>query len=178
LASPAAAGLASTTPTDSVASARADGRDGTSAEDVGLDSTGLATNISGVLSRGSGNYNVVLNLHPPELGQVQARISLRGDLLQVDLSPEHAAAHDALESALPALRDHLAQAGVEVDVTLGDPGAAHQGATAGERSGQGSDPAAESDVDAADAANAAPAAITAATSGSTPGEADHLHLVL
>ena len=76
-----------------------------------LDSAGLATNISGVLSRGSGNYNVVLNLHPPELGQVQARLSLRGDLLQVDLSPEHAAAHDALESALPALREQLGPSG-------------------------------------------------------------------
>ncbi len=141
---------------------------------MSLDTAGLATSISGALSRGSGSYNVVLNLHPPELGQVQATLSLRGDQLQVDLSPEHAAAHDALESALPALREHLAQGGVEVDVTLGDPGAAHHGASAGEGTEQGSDRVGGGAADEPDA-SALPAA---AAPGPLPGQADRLHLVL
>ncbi len=123
---PAAAGMVPTAVTGSVGSERGDAADAVLGADQPLDTAGLATTISGVLSRGSGTYNVVLNLHPPELGQVQARLSLRGDMLQVDLSPEHAATHDALESALPDLREHLAQGGVEVDVTLGDPGAPRQ----------------------------------------------------
>ena len=143
--------------------------------DVSLDPAGLAGSISGALSRGGGSYNVVLNLHPPELGQVQATLTLRGDQLQVDLSPEHAAAHDALESALPALREHLAQGGVEVDVTLGDPGGAHHGASAGEGTEQGSDRVGGED-DEADA-SLSPATPTAAA-GPRPGRADRLHLVL
>ena len=158
------------------------GTDGPSAagdEDLGdqaLDTTGLATSITGVLSRGDGNYNVVLNLHPPELGQLQARLSLRGDQLQVDLSPEHAAAHDALESALPALREHLGQGGLDVDVSLGERGAAPQGAPAdgggdqGSRSGAGGG----GQSDAPDAAGAP----TTATAPPLPGQADRLHLVL
>ena len=133
----------------------------TGAADVSLDTAGLATSISGALSRGSGSYNVVLNLHPPELGQVQATLSLRGDQLQVDLSPEHAAGHDALESALPALREHLAQGGVEVDVTLGDPGTAHQGAPAGGSTGQSSQRG-EADTDESDGSIAAASASAAA----------------
>ncbi len=147
----------------------------TGAADVSLDTAGLATSISGALSRGSGSYNVVLNLHPPELGQVQATLSLRGDQLQVDLSPEHAAGRDALESALPALREHLAQGGVEVDVTLGDPGTAHQGAPAGGSTGQSSQRG-EADTDESDGSIAAASASAAA--GPSPAQADRLHLVL
>jgi Flagellar hook-length control protein FliK len=147
----------------------------TGAADVSLDTAGLATSISGALSRGSGSYNVVLNLHPPELGQVQATLSLRGDQLQVDLSPEHAAARDALENALPALREHLAQGGVEVDVTLGDPGTAHQGAPAGGSTGQSSQRG-EADTDESDGSIAAASA--SASAGPSPAPADRLHLVL
>jgi flagellar hook-length control protein FliK len=183
-AAPAAtSGIAPSAAADAVESEH--GGDGTAATgdtgatysaDVSLDTAGLAGSISGALSRGGGSYNVVLNLHPPELGQVQATLSLRGDQLQVDLAPEHAAAHDALESALPALREHLAQGGVEVDVTLGDPAAAHHGASAGEGSEQGSDRAGGGEDDEPDAS--LPPATPTATARPRPGRADRLHLVL
>ncbi len=161
---------------DSVGSVRADATDAGLGSDEPLDTAGLATTISGVLSRGSGTYNVVLNLHPPELGQVQARLSLRGDLLQVDLSPEHATAHDALESALPDLREQLAQRGVEVDVTLGDPGAAQQGAPTGEQAGQNSGRSGETEGNLSDSSQ--PSASATAAAAPPPGHADRLHLVL
>jgi flagellar hook-length control protein FliK len=138
-----------------------------------MDTTGLATSISGVLTGGNGNYNVVLNLHPPELGQVQARLMLRGDQLQVDLSPDHAAAHDALESALPALREHLAQGGMEVDVTLGDPGAAAWGAATDRGSERSPDQKSETDDEGPDTSIPGADAVAAST-----GRADRLHLVL
>lgn len=158
-----------------------DGSGAVRAGDVVLDTAPLTTSISGMLNRGNGTSSVLLNLHPPELGQVQARLSLRGDLLQVELSPEHAAAHDALESALPSLRQHLAQQGVEVDVTLGDPGAAGQGGRHEGEAGQGSarDAAPASAAGDAEAPEAALSPLATGSEGAPPGSSDnHLHLVL
>ena len=63
-----------------------------------------------------------VSLHPPELGQVRALLSLQGDVLHVTLTPEHASGFDALSDALPTLHDQLAGGGVEVHVSLGQPG--------------------------------------------------------
>ncbi len=154
-------------------SERADATDLAGGSEASLDTAGLASSISGVFSRGSGSYNVVLNLDPPELGQVQARLVLRGDQLQVDLSPEHAAAHDALESALPALRAHLATGGLEVNVTVDERGAASQGAPTEGGTEQG---AHQSEADGDESGASGPEATAA--EAPTAGQTNHLHLVL
>ena len=88
----------------------------------GLDIGDLAASISRPLAAGGGDYSVQVSLHPPELGQVRALLSLQGDVLHVTLTPEHSSGFDALSDALPTLHDQLAGGGVEVHVSLGQPG--------------------------------------------------------
>ena len=88
----------------------------------GVDLGDLAASISRPLAAGSGDYSVQVSLHPPELGQVRALLSLQGDVLHVTLTPEHASGFDALSDALPTLHDQLAGGGIEVHVSLGQPG--------------------------------------------------------
>jgi Flagellar hook-length control protein FliK len=87
-----------------------------------VDIDDLATSISRPLAAGNGEYSVLVSLHPPELGEVRALLSLQGDVLHVTLTPEHAGGFDALAEALPTLHDQLGGGGVEVNVTLGQPG--------------------------------------------------------
>ena len=89
---------------------------------TGVDISDLAASISRPLAGGSGDYSVQVSLHPPELGQVRALLSLQGDVLHVTLTPEHSGGFDALSDAMPALHEQLAGGGVEVHVTLGQPG--------------------------------------------------------
>ena len=93
---------------------------GTVAATVDIDD--LTASISRPLAAGSGEYSVQVSLHPPELGEVRALLSLQGDVLHVTLTPEHASGYDALSDAMPALHEQLAGRGVEVNVTLGQPG--------------------------------------------------------
>jgi flagellar hook-length control protein FliK len=99
-----------------------DGAAGTSASR--LDISDLASSISRPLAAGNGDYSVQVSLHPPELGEVRALLSLQGDVLHVTLTPEHASGFEALSDAMPALHEQLAGGGVEVNVTLGQPGEA------------------------------------------------------
>jgi flagellar hook-length control protein FliK len=89
---------------------------------TGLDVGELAASISRPLAMGSGDYSVQVSLHPPELGEVRALLSLQGDVLHVTLTPEHSNGFDALSEAMPALHEQLAGGGVEVHVSLGQPG--------------------------------------------------------
>jgi hypothetical protein len=89
---------------------------------AGVDISDLAASISRPLAGGSGDYSVQVSLHPPELGEVRALLSLQGDVLHVTLTPEHSTGFDALSDAMPALHEQLAGGGVEVHVTLGQPG--------------------------------------------------------
>jgi Flagellar hook-length control protein FliK len=89
---------------------------------AGVDISDLATSISRPLAGGSGDYSVQVSLRPPELGEVRALLSLQGDVLHVTLTPEHSTGFDALSDAMPALHEQLAGGGVEVHVTLGQPG--------------------------------------------------------
>jgi hypothetical protein len=89
---------------------------------TGVDVSDLAASISRPLAGGSGDYSVQVSLHPPELGEVRALLSLQGDVLHVTLTPEHSNGFDALSDALPSLHEQLAGGGVEVHVTLGQPG--------------------------------------------------------
>ncbi len=74
-----------------------------------LDIGDLAATISRPLAGGSGEYSVQVSLHPPELGEVRALLSLQGDVLHVTLTPEHPSGFDALSDAMPALHEQLAR---------------------------------------------------------------------
>jgi flagellar hook-length control protein FliK len=87
-----------------------------------LDVDDLSTSISRPLSDGNGTYTVTVALHPPELGHLQAVLSLDGNDLSVSLAAQTQTGHDAVANAAEALKNQLARGGVNVNVTLRDPG--------------------------------------------------------
>lgn len=87
-----------------------------------LDVDDLSASISRPLTDGNGNYTVTVALHPPELGHVQAVLSLDGNDLSVALTAQTQYGHDAVANATEALKGQLARGGVNVNVTLRDPG--------------------------------------------------------
>jgi len=87
-----------------------------------LDVDGLAESISRPLSNGNCTYTVTVAMHPPELGHLQADVSLEGNSLQVSITAQNAAGHEALTRAADSLRDQLAQGGMNVNVSVRDPG--------------------------------------------------------
>lgn len=94
-----------------------------------LDVEGLSTAISRPLGNGNGNYTVTIAMHPPELGRVQAVISLDGSDLQVSIAAQTQRGHEALLSSVDALKGQLARGGVNVNVSLRDPGSQTGGDT-------------------------------------------------
>jgi flagellar hook-length control protein FliK len=144
-----------------------DGAAGTAAST--LDVGDLAASISRPLAAGNGDYSVQVSLHPPELGEVRALLSLQGDVLHVTLTPEHASGFEALSDAMPALHEQLAGGGVEVNVTLGQPGDAQ-----GEE-GRGPANSAPSPQVPSDDATSALAPSSFPTNAAGPGR---IHLVL
>ena len=142
-----------------------DGGEGT----AGVDISDLAASISRPLAGGSGDYSVQVSLHPPELGEVRALLSLQGDVLHVTLTPDHSTGFDALSDAMPALHEQLAGGGVEVHVTLGHPGDP-DGSDGRGAPGAGPAAGAPSD-DATPAPSTSPVPMTAAGPG-------RIHLVL
>jgi flagellar hook-length control protein FliK len=87
-----------------------------------LDVDDLTASISRPLTDGNGTYTVTVALHPPELGHVQAVLSLDGNDLSVSLAAQTQTGHDAMANAAEALKNQLARGGVNVNVTLRDPG--------------------------------------------------------
>jgi len=87
-----------------------------------LDVDDLCASISRPLSDGNGTYTVTVALHPPELGHLQAVLSLDGNDLSVSLAAQTQTGHDAVANAAEALKNQLARGGVNVNVTLRDPG--------------------------------------------------------
>jgi hypothetical protein len=142
-----------------------DGGEGT----AGVDISDLAASISRPLAGGSGDYSVQVSLHPPELGEVRALLSLQGDVLHVTLTPDHSTGFDALSDAMPALHEQLAGGGVEVHVTLGHPGDPEGGDG---RAAPGARPAGAAPSD-----DAPPAASTSTVPMTAPGPG-RIHLVL
>lgn len=55
-----------------------------------------------------------LRLDPPQLGSVSVRISLLDDQAQIMFQAQHPAAREALEAALPKLREMFAEQGLEL----------------------------------------------------------------
>ena len=144
-----------------------DGGGGTTGASV--DVSDLAASISRPLAGGSGDYSVQVSLHPPELGEVRALLSLQGDVLHVTLTPEHSSGFEALSDAMPALHDQLSGGGVEVNVTLGHPGDPQGG------DGGGAADARSAGGTSADGATPAARPSASPTTNADPGR---IHLVL
>lgn len=73
-----------------------------------------------VLSRG-GSHDVSLTLNPPELGPLQVVLNVSGTDAQASFVSAHHAVREAVEAALPALRERLAESGVTLGQTsVGD----------------------------------------------------------
>jgi flagellar hook-length control protein FliK len=70
-----------------------------------------------------------VRVHPEHLGPIDIRLKLDGDSAQVTLVAPHALARDALEQALPRLREVLGDAGV----TLTEAQVDHRGGGAADR---------------------------------------------
>lgn len=94
-----------------------------------------------------------LHLSPPELGPVRVRLSVEADQATISFAAAHGSVREAIEAALPRLRDMLAQQGIvlaEANVT-GQEGFQQARREAGERSGErGAGPGRETEA-AADA---------------------------
>lgn len=62
-----------------------------------------------------------LRLNPPHLGSVEVRIAVQGDQAQVHFQVPSGAVRDAVEAALPRLRDLFTEAGIDLsDVGVSD----------------------------------------------------------
>lgn len=75
------------------------------AEDVGQKLTWIST-------RDSGRAELVLN--PPQMGRVEVSINLQGDQASAVFSAANPIAREALQDALPRLREVFAQAGIQL----------------------------------------------------------------
>jgi flagellar hook-length control protein FliK len=55
-----------------------------------------------------------IRLNPPELGPIEVRINMQGDQAQISFSAQHASVREALEAAIPRLRDMFGHAGLDL----------------------------------------------------------------
>jgi hypothetical protein len=83
-----------------------------------------------------------VRLNPPHLGPVEVRLSLTGQDANVSFTVAHGATRDAIEQAIPRLRELFAEHQLQiVNVDVGQRDASSQ-ASQGDRRGQGSSPSA------------------------------------
>lgn len=87
-----------------------------------VDISGLVASISRPVLKADGEYSVKVSLHPPQLGEVRAIMTMKGDTLHVVLTPDKSEGHAALQSSLSDLKEQLGRHGAQVDVELGQPG--------------------------------------------------------
>ena len=102
------------------------------AEDVG-------NQVRWMLGRAESKAELVLT--PPNMGKLEVSITLNGDQTTAQFVASSQAARDALEQALPRLREILQQAGISLGQTnvstSGEQGAGGEGSERGARSGRG-----------------------------------------
>ena len=89
---------------------------------------------------GDGSHQLIVALHPAELGPVNVHVRIVGDLMTIQLASTSETAHDTLRDALPQLRSELQSAGLSsaslsLDLTSG--GSAGSGAFADPRQAAG-----------------------------------------
>ena len=98
-----------------------------------------------------------LNLHPPELGQIQIEISLESNRLSATLETETQVVKELMEAHLGQLRQHLAQHGLHLEnfqVTVGGDASPYKESSQGlagngkrHRHGEVAEPAAQVEQD-------------------------------
>lgn len=59
-----------------------------------------------------------IKLNPPQLGPIEVRIQMHQDQAQVSFTSQHAAVREALEAALPRLREMFSANGFELDANV------------------------------------------------------------
>jgi flagellar hook-length control protein FliK len=105
-----------------------------------------------VVMTGSGRDRAELVLTPPQLGRVEVSITMKGDEASAIFVSANPAVRDALESALPRLREVLADAGITLGQTQigsespGQSAADRQTGDNARRSASGNDPARPTDT--------------------------------
>ncbi|HET8710088.1 MAG TPA: flagellar hook-length control protein FliK [Spongiibacteraceae bacterium] len=68
-----------------------------------------------------------IHLNPPDLGPLQVRVSTQHDQASVAFTSQHAAVRDALDQALPRLREMMGSQGMHLlDVSVGGQNSQHQ----------------------------------------------------
>lgn len=69
-----------------------------------------------------------LRLNPPNLGPLEVRVTINQDQASVSFLAQHAAVREALEAALPRLREMFDQQSMQlVRADVSDPGSSHEG---------------------------------------------------
>jgi len=80
-----------------------------------------------------------LRLSPPNLGPIEVRLKVEGDRTHVNIVAPHATTREAVEAALPRLREMFAESGLNLgDVNVRQDSAGRGGADGGEQPGQSS----------------------------------------
>lgn len=92
-----------------------------------LDVGGLANAISRPLDEARGGYTVTIAMHPLELGHLQAVVTLHGADLHVSIAAQTQVGHEALINVVETLKTELSRGGVNVNLTLQDPGSQPRG---------------------------------------------------
>jgi flagellar hook-length control protein FliK len=127
--------------------------------------------MSSLRTGADGTHQLVVRLHPNDLGPVNVLARIEHGAVTVALTSTNDAARDALHQGLPQLRDDLRQAGftgVAVSVDTADAGAGGQSAPSG-------NPAARSTPSGgSDARTSAPSNELAPTPSRTVGRVDSL----
>ncbi|WJW74570.1 flagellar hook-length control protein FliK [Thiohalobacter sp. IOR34] len=80
-----------------------------------------------------------IKLNPPQLGPIEVRIQMHQDQAQVSFTAHHAVVRDALEAAIPRLREMLGDSGLQLlDVNISEHSFAEQRQAAGDTDGESS----------------------------------------
>jgi hypothetical protein len=78
-----------------------------------------------------------LRLSPPSLGPLEVRLQVEGDRTHVNIVAPHATTREAVEAALPRLREMFAESGLNLgDVNVRQDSPGHGGTARGEQPGQ------------------------------------------
>ncbi len=88
----------------------------------------VAAPVLALRARGDGSHQLIVALHPAELGPVNVHVRISGDAMTISLASTSETAHETLRDALPQLRAELQSAGLNsaslsLDLTSGGAGA-------------------------------------------------------
>ncbi|MFK5985474.1 MAG: flagellar hook-length control protein FliK [Pseudomonadota bacterium] len=93
-------------------------------------------NISLMAKSGGGNANIVLN--PAHLGPIEASIRVVNDVATIQITATHITTRDALDAAIPRLKDMLEEQGFsQVNVDISDKNFSRNASQESEKSNQG-----------------------------------------